>query len=118
MKTKRRAEVLFGLCATALGAIAALPSQAETGAGESAHQFTANVALVSDYRFRAISQSFNEPAIQGGFDYSHASGFYAGTWASSVSDNLYLNGAGIEWDFYGGFKLAPMESLILDLGVS
>lgn len=112
MKAKRIAVALFGL-----GAIVAPPSQAETGESESAHQFTGNVALVSDYRFRAISQTFNEPAIQGGFDYSHASGFYAGTWASSVTDNLYLNGAGMEWDFYGGFKLTPLESLILDLGV-
>jgi hypothetical protein len=41
--------------------------------------------LVSDYIFRGISQTQRQPAIQGGFDYSHASGFYVGTWASNVA---------------------------------
>jgi uncharacterized protein (TIGR02001 family) len=41
--------------------------------------------LVSDYIFRGISQTQNQPAIQGGFDYNHASGFYVGTWASNVA---------------------------------
>jgi uncharacterized protein (TIGR02001 family) len=41
--------------------------------------------LASDYVFRGISQSQRQPAIQGGFDYSHASGFYVGTWASNVA---------------------------------
>ena len=37
---------------------------------------TANVTLVNDYRYRGISQSNFQPAIQGGFDYAHESGFY------------------------------------------
>jgi uncharacterized protein (TIGR02001 family) len=49
------------------------------------HTFTANVSLVSDYRYRGISQTNLRPAIQGGFDYSHASGFYVGNWNSSIS---------------------------------
>ena len=40
---------------------------------------SANVALVSDYRFRGISQSNENPAIQGGFDYAFENGFYVGT---------------------------------------
>ena len=43
-----------------------------------------NVALTSDYKFRGISQSDESPAIQGGFDLEHGSGFYAGVWGSSV----------------------------------
>ena len=39
---------------------------------------TGNMTLVSDYRFRGISQTLGHPAIQGGFDYAHASGFYLG----------------------------------------
>ena len=41
---------------------------------------TGNISLVSDYRFRGISQTFEKPAIQGGFDYAHASGIYLGNW--------------------------------------
>lgn len=70
----------------------------------SAHTFTGNATLVSDYRFRGISQTFKLPAMQGGFDYAHASGFYLGNWNSSVSGLSYPNGAGLEMDFYGGYK--------------
>ena len=45
---------------------------------------SANVALVSDYKFRGISQSNENPAIQGGFDYAFNNGFYVGTWGSTV----------------------------------
>src|SRR5690242_7047650 len=70
----------------------------------SAHTFTGNATLVSDYRFRGISQTFKLPAIQGGFDYAHASGFYIGNWNSSVSGLSYPNGAGLEMDLYAGYK--------------
>jgi len=90
--------------ATALAAAAAVPSLANAQAPASPHTLTGNMAIVSDYRFRGISQSFVQPAIQGGIDYSHSSGFYLGNWNSSVSGLSYNNGAGIEMDFYGGFK--------------
>ena len=45
-----------------------------------------------------------QPAIQGGIDYSHSSGFYLGNWNSSVSGLSYPSGGGIEMDLYGGFK--------------
>ncbi len=77
---------------------------------------TANIALVSDYRFRGISQTWKRPAVQGGFDYAHASGLYVGTWASNVSGNSYNNGAGLELDLYGGFKTAVMDGVTLDVG--
>ncbi len=70
----------------------------------SPHTFTGNINFVSDYRFRSISQTYKSPALQGGFDYSHSSGLYAGTWASNVSGNQFTNGNGLEWDFYGGWK--------------
>jgi uncharacterized protein (TIGR02001 family) len=49
-----------------------------------AFEISANVALVSDYRFRGISQTDKGAAIQGGFDAAFEPGFYIGTWASSV----------------------------------
>lgn len=65
----------------------------------------ANVTLASDYVFRGVSQTDNQFAIQGGFDWSHDSGFYLGTWASNV-DSQFFGGATdpqIELDLYGGF---------------
>jgi len=56
---------------------------------------TGNMAIVSDYRFRGISQSYLGPAIQGGIDYAHPSGFYIGNWNSSVSSLVYTGGSGI-----------------------
>lgn len=66
---------------------------------------TGNMSLVSDYRFRGISQTFEEPALQGGFDYAHSSGLYVGNWNSSISETFYA-GAPLEMDFYGGYKKA------------
>jgi len=81
------------------------------------HTFTGNVALVSDYRFRGISQTFGKPAIQGGFDYAHSSGFYVGNWNSNVSGVQYPGGASLEMDFYGGYKFEPMPDLTGDIGL-
>lgn len=69
----------------------------------SPHTVTGNVGFVSDYTFRGISQNFRSPAVQGGFDYAHSSGLYAGTWASNVSGNQYTN-TSMEWDVYGGYN--------------
>jgi uncharacterized protein (TIGR02001 family) len=68
--------------------------------------FTGNIALVSDYRFRGITQTFEEPALQGGFDYAHASGIYLGNWNSNVSQGAGFPGGNLEMDFYGGWKKA------------
>ena len=65
---------------------------------------TGNMSIVSDYRFRGISQTYKLPAIQGGIDYAHDSGFYVGNWNSSISGLSFTDSAGIEMDFYGGWK--------------
>ena len=74
----------------------------------SPHTLSGNVGLYSQYIFRGLTQTDRDPAIQGGFDYSHAGGFYAGTWASNVSwlrdFNVYTSGGSAEIDFYGGFR--------------
>src|ERR1043165_6505878 len=49
------------------------------------YTLTANVGLFSEYIFRGISQTGGKPAVQGGFDWTHSSGFYFGTWASNIS---------------------------------
>jgi uncharacterized protein (TIGR02001 family) len=77
-------------------------------AATSVHAFdlSANVALVSDYRFRGISQTDTNAAVQGGFDASFEPGFYVGTWASSVdfgSDNATGSWGTMEIDYYAGW---------------
>ncbi|WP_288129220.1 TorF family putative porin [Microbulbifer sp.] len=69
-----------------------------------------NVALVSDYKFRGISQTDGGPGIQGGFDVVFANGFYLGTWGSNVD---YANS--LEVDYYGGFRGDITESLNFDV---
>lgn len=103
------------LAPLAVSAQTAAPATAAAPA--SPHTVTGNFMLTSDYRFRGLSQTFRLPAVQGGIDYSHTSGFYLGTWASNVSGNQYPNGASMEWDFYGGFKFEPAKDWIIDLGV-
>jgi len=67
------------------------------------HTFTANANLVTEYRFRGIDQTWGQPALQGGFDYAHADGWYAGVWGSNVSSNSYSGGS-LELDYYGGYN--------------
>lgn len=91
------------LLASAVASAFAAPSAA-IAQGSSPHTVTGNLGFVSDYRFRGLSQTFDKPAIQGGIDYSHSSGFYLGTWGSSISGLQFANSSGMEWDFYGGYK--------------
>lgn len=63
---------------------------------------TGNVVVVSDYVFRSLTQTWGGPAIQGGADYSAASGFAAGVWGSGISERSYP-GAAMELDLYGSY---------------
>jgi uncharacterized protein (TIGR02001 family) len=67
---------------------------------------TGNLGLFSSYRFRGIDQTFGQPALQGGADYAHSSGLYAGNWNSNVSSGAGYPDGNLEMDFYGGFKHA------------
>jgi uncharacterized protein (TIGR02001 family) len=69
----------------------------------SAHaETTANVALVSDYLFRGLTQTWGHPALQGGADATFENGFAAGFWGSSISDRSYP-GAALEIDLYASY---------------
>lgn len=89
-----------------------LPALAQQKAPEPSYTVSGNFALVSDYRFRGISQTNKHPAAQGGFDLAFKNGIYLGTWASNVSNWASTDGAGMEIDIYGGYK----GSLPLDIG--
>lgn len=89
-------------------AAAAAPAFAQDGL-----KITGNVALATDYTFRGVSQTDENPAIQGGLDLT-AGSFYVSTWASSV--NFGSGGANMELDILAGFKTdtGPVK---WDLGV-
>ena len=77
-----------------------------------------NVGAVSEYRYRGISQSRLKPALQGGIDYADPSGFYVGTWASTIKWIKDIPGgdAQVEIDLYGGYKTEIAKGLTLDVG--
>lgn len=95
--------------ALVLSGIAAMPVFAE----DRPHGITGNLGFVSDYAFRGVSQTDQDPAIQGGFDYAHASGAYLGTWGASVE----FADASMEWDVYGGYKGKIAGDLGFDVGL-
>jgi uncharacterized protein (TIGR02001 family) len=81
----------------------ALAQDAGTSATEAAdYTITGNVAVVSDYMFRGITQTWGHPAIQGGGDLAMKNGFAAGFWASSISERSYPGGA-MELDLYANY---------------
>jgi len=87
-------------------------------AGESTASFSGNAALTSDYRYRGISQTRLQPAVQFGADYAAASGWYAGAWASSITWTRDAGGSGsIEADFYGGRRGSFASGVSYDAGL-
>ncbi|HEY7239123.1 MAG TPA: TorF family putative porin [Burkholderiales bacterium] len=103
----RRAAIGAALAALASGAALAQTPAPAAAPPTPEHTLTANIGLFSEYIFRGISQTGGKPAVQGGFDYAHSSGFYAGTWASNISwleDFGAYNRSSLEWDLYGGYK--------------
>jgi uncharacterized protein (TIGR02001 family) len=73
---------------------------------------TANVSLTTNYKFRGQDQGNNKPALQGGFDWT-GGGFYLGNWNSTIG----FTNAGIEMDFYGGYKGEIAPGTGFDVGV-
>jgi len=87
------------LAASALTATSAMAWESADGQ----HTTSASVALSSDYMWRGASQTDNEMAISGSFDYGHASGLYAGVWASNVDFAVGTDQAHLEADIYAGY---------------
>jgi uncharacterized protein (TIGR02001 family) len=108
----------------------AKPADAKPEEPKSPHTLTGNFGIYSQYIFRGLTQTGRKPAAQGGFDYSHESGFYAGTWASNISwlkenasnaalgttQGTYGEGGSLEMDFYGGYKWSLPNDFVVDLG--
>ena len=79
---------------------------------------TGSVALVSDYRYRGVSQTDKDPAIQGGATLAHKSGFYAGFWGSNLAGWGTFGGPNLELDLIAGYKAELTEGLTVDAGVT
>lgn len=79
-----------------------------------------NVSLTSDYVFRGVSQTDEDPALQGGFEYAHDSGFYAGAWGSNISWLSDIPGdisSSLELDGYAGYRGSAGDTFAYDVGV-
>lgn len=77
-------------------------AQDVANAPEAPYAITGNLAVVSDYVFRGITQTWGHPAIQGGADLNMKNGFVAGFWASSISERSYP-GSAMELDLYANY---------------
>jgi len=87
---------------------------------EEASPVSANINLTSNYLFRGVTQTNDGAALQGGFDYAHDSGFYAGAWASNISwlvDSLMYNSSSLEVDTYLGYGGSITDDVSYDVGV-
>ena len=73
---------------------------------------SANVSFATDYIWRGMTQTGEEPAISGGFDYAADGGFYAGIWGSNVN---FSEGAGSELDVYFGYAFETESGIGIDI---
>jgi uncharacterized protein (TIGR02001 family) len=86
-----------------VGAALGLTLAAQTHAQEAAPSaWSGNITVASQYVSRGFRQTWGQPALQGGIDYASPSGWFAGTWASTVSP-YFVEGGHVEWDIYGGY---------------
>jgi uncharacterized protein (TIGR02001 family) len=107
MVQKTLAALAIAMAATG-GALAPAVSQA---------QVAYNVGVVTDYRYRGISQTRLKPALQGGVDYT-AGAFYVGAWASTIKWTKDAGGGGnVEIDLYGGYKGEFTKGFNYDVGL-
>ena len=88
------------MVAVGFAGLAVPATAADLGSGFSV---SGGATLVSDYRFRGISQTDKRFAVQGTFSIAHKSGFYGTVWGSSIDDYVY-NGADQEIDLSAGYR--------------
>ncbi|MFN7173639.1 MAG: TorF family putative porin [Thermaurantiacus tibetensis] len=100
-----------GLFALATLLAASPPVRAQDAEAEKPFTLSGSVTLVSDYRWRGVTLSNRDWAIQGGLQVSHSSGLFIGTWASSISP---YGGSTTEVDVFGGWSgnLGPLSTTV------
>lgn len=109
----------LGCCGSTIALVIATPALAQDApAADPAITISGSAAVVSDYRFRGVSQSDENIAVQGGITISHKSGFYIGTWGSNLAGWGTFGGANLELDLIGGFKTKLSDSATIDVGLT
>ena len=107
---------LLAVAALAGGFVLAVPASAQDAeADASPITLSGSVALVSDYRFRGVSLSGGDPAIQGGMTLGHDSGFYVGAWSSSINGGAVYGQQ--ELDLFAGWTGAVTDAAKFDVGL-
>lgn len=114
-----RYSIPTSVCSILLASSALIVTPAHAGEAETSGNFAVSgyVEGVSDYRWRGISASGGDFAIQGSINVSHSSGAYVGTWASSIkedADNVYGN---TEVDIYAGWTGKVTSGVTADVGL-
>lgn len=110
-----------GLVAASLIAgtmLAAAPAMADETDPPADWTLSGNVTGVTDYRWRGISYSGGDFAVQGSIQVGHTSGFYIGTWASSLEQDAADTYGSAEVDVYAGWSGAISSGLTADVGVT
>lgn len=106
------ASIKTGRAAAFLAAAAILASAGAAYAEEESYpKIGGSATFVSDYRFRGVSFSNLDPAVQAGIDLTTKSGFFVGMWGSSIAD---FNGATTEVDLFAGWSgdLGPLTATV------
>ena len=97
--------------------LALFPTYVASEESASPHSFSGNVTLASEYVYRGLTQTNEDPALQGGFDYSHESGFYLGVWASNLEfGSMATDQPSLEINVYGGVASEFANGIGWDLG--
>ena len=117
MKTTQK--IILAALASSGIAFAQTPAPAAPAKVEPDYTLAFNVGVVTDYRFRGISQTRRKPALQGGADFSLKNGLYIGTWLSTINILRDIPGGrgDVEWDIYGGYKGAINDDFSYDVGL-
>ncbi|RYY04737.1 MAG: hypothetical protein EON55_29220, partial [Alphaproteobacteria bacterium] len=108
---------MLRFCIATTLCLLAVPAAAQDTAPPKPVTVSGNVAIVSDYRFRGVSQSDEEIAVQGGVTLTHESGFYGGFWGSNLAGWGTFGGANLELDVIGGYK-RPLAGGTVDVGLT
>jgi uncharacterized protein (TIGR02001 family) len=116
MKNLKSHSKLAAAITLALASLATANVRAEDA--KPADEVTFNAAVTSDYRYRGISQSRLKPALSAGADYvNNPTGFYMGTWLSTIKWTKDAGGDGhVEWDIYGGKRGEIAPGITYDVG--
>lgn len=126
MPIKHSKLAMTALLVASFSASFAVAQTAAPKAPEPNYTLSYNLGIVSDYRYRGISQSRLKPATQGGIDYANKNGLYLGAWASTIA---WIKDTGavqtpavdagtspLEIDLYGGYKFEASKGVTFDVG--